>query len=96
MLHDALKLSFPISAQNLQELQTLENRMINTYATLSTLSEDELQAIHQYARVSMIGASTRIENAQLTDIEIDWMDTLLSTEGKSTAFENNKALIENK
>lgn len=63
---------------------------------MSALSEEELQAIHQYARISMIGASTRIENAQLTDMEIDWMDTILSTEGKSTAFENNRDLIENK
>lgn len=96
MLPDSPKLSFPLSTQNLQELQNLENRMINAYATLSTLSEEELQAIHKYARVSMIGASTRIENAQLTDMEVDWMDTLLSTEGKYTAFENNRVLIENK
>jgi Fic family protein len=96
MLSDNPKISFSITTQNLQDLQSLENRIIKAYATLLTLSEDERQAIHQYARISTIGASTRIENAQLTDIEIDWMDTILSTEGKSTAFENNRALIENK
>lgn len=96
MLPDVPQLSFDMTQKNFQDLQNLENRIINVYATLKSLSEDELQAIHQFAKVSMIGASTRIENAQLTDMEVDWMDTLLSTEGKTTAFENNRILIENK
>jgi Fic family protein len=89
-------LSFMMSPKHIQLLQNLENKITNTYAVLKGLSDEELQAIHQFAKVSMIGASTRIENAQLTDIEISWMDNLLSTEGKVTAFENNRWLIEDK
>lgn len=52
--------------------------------------------IKKLARTSIIGASTRIENAQLTDLEVNWLDTILETDGKLTAFETNRALIENK
>ncbi|MGV8949280.1 MAG: hypothetical protein ACOH2E_07980 [Candidatus Paracaedibacter sp.] len=44
----------------------------------------------------MIGASTRIENAQLTDSEVNWLDTILSEDGKTTALDQNRALIEDK
>jgi Fic family protein len=44
----------------------------------------------------MIGASTRIENALLTDLEVDWIDTILSTDGHVSAFETHKLMIENK
>ncbi len=40
-----------------------------------------------------IGASTRIENAVLTDQEIEWVDTILQKDGKTTAFEENKIFI---
>ena len=60
------------------------------------LSTDEKQAIHHYARISNIGASTRIENAVLTNTEIEWIDTLLSTDGRPSAFETHKETIENK
>src|SRR5579862_2718855 len=96
MLHDTTQLSFQMTPKHVQELQNIDNKITNLYATLKSLSEDELHAIHQFAKVSMIGASTRIENAQLTDTEVDWMDTLLSTEGNSTAFENNRERIETK
>lgn len=96
MLPDTPKLSFVMAQKHSQDLQDLENKVVNTYAILKNLPEDELQAIHQFAKISMIGASTRIENAQLTDIEVNWIDTLLSTESKVSAFESNRALIENK
>jgi Fic family protein len=44
----------------------------------------------------MIGASTRIENANLTDQEISWLDTILETNSGTENFEQNRALIENK
>jgi len=89
-------LSFDLNADNYQSFQVLDNKIIQTYAILKGIQEDELMAIHKYARVSMIGASTRIENALLTDIEVDWIDTLLSIEGTSTAFDNNRSLIRDK
>ncbi len=44
------------------------------------------------SKISNIGASTRIENAVLTDQEIEWIDTALNKNGKVTAFEENRGL----
>jgi len=44
----------------------------------------------------MVGASTRIENAVLTDGEIQWLDTVLTKDGQPTAFQNNRALFSQK
>ena len=43
--------------------------------------------------ISNVGATTRIENAVLTDVEIEWVDTILSKDGKTTAYEENKDFI---
>jgi Fic family protein len=89
-------LSFKLSSKHTRDLQELENKITDSYALLKTLPEEELQAIQKFVRVSIIGASTRIENALLTDLEVDWIDTILMTDGKINAFENYKELIENK
>jgi len=89
-------LSFKPSKEIITKLQELTNQFAQTYAFLMTLSKEERLAMHRYARISMIGASTRIENAQLTDTEIDWMDTVLTNDAHITAFEENRYLIENK
>lgn len=60
------------------------------------LSSDEKAFLHRQARISMVGASTRIENALLTDTEINWMDTLLMKDGKPTAFQVHQRQIMNK
>lgn len=41
----------------------------------------------------VFGASTRIENTVLTDQEIEWVDTTLSANDKTTAFEEKKQAI---
>lgn len=69
---------------------------IKTHSEISHYSAEELDAVRRYARISSIGASTRIENALLTDSEISWLDTILSADGKTTSFVENKQLIENK
>lgn len=74
----------------------LEQLFIEAYARVSKLPEELLTYIHRNVLISMIGASTRIENAVLTDQEIDWIDTVLTADGKTTAFLNNKNLVENK
>ncbi len=89
-------LSYKIEPNLLKMLQDLEGRLLGTYTKLQTLSYAELESIHRYARISMIGASTRIENALLTDSEIDWLDTILTNDGKTTALDANRTLIENK
>lgn len=60
------------------------------------MSPECREAIHRYARISMIGASTRIENAVLTDTEIDWMDARLGDDSRLGSFERHKHSIENK
>ncbi len=89
-------LSFQLTHKQVLDLQNLENKIADLYGVLRGLPEEELQAIHKFARVSMIGASTRIENALLTDLEVDWIDTILSTDGHVTAFEAHKRMIEDK
>jgi len=44
----------------------------------------------------MVGASTRIENAVLTDSEIDWLDSVLGKDGKQTALDAHRLQIEDK
>jgi len=43
--------------------------------------------------ISTVGASTRIENAVLTDAEIAWVDTTLSNDGHPSAFAAKKWAI---
>lgn len=59
--------------------------------------EKEVRAvIARYVFISNIGASTRIENAVLTNQEIEWLDDTLSKDGRPTAFEASRDFIENK
>jgi len=89
-------ISFKLTPELIQQLSELNNHFAKTYATLAGYSNDLKSAIHRYAKISMIGASTRIENAILTDSEIEWLDTVLTEDGKPTAFMANKSFIENK
>ena len=79
-------LSFELSNKLVQQLYDLHNEFAQCYALLQSISPDERDALHHYARISMIGASTRIENALLTDPEIYWMDTILTKDGKVNSY----------
>ncbi len=89
-------LSFPLHSETVKWLKTLHAAFSERYLVLKGLSQEELEAIHHYARISQIGASTRIENAILTDSEISWLDTLLTSDGKTSAFQQQRQIIENK
>lgn len=91
-----MKLSFTIDEKTAKSLQMLDNAFAQAYAELKFLPEDELETLHRYARVSMIGSSTRIENALLTDSEINWIDTILTQDGKLSAYEQHEGIIKNK
>lgn len=78
------------------ELKDLDNKLGKIYGQVQAYSQDELSFIKKLAKASIIGASTRIENALLTDLEVNWLDTLLETSSKSTAFEEYRFQIENK
>ena len=91
-----MPLSFLLTDELIQDLKELDNKFADRFAILKNCSTEELDALHKYTRVSMIGASTRIENALLTDIEVNWLDTILTIDGKPTAFYQNRNIIENK
>ena len=86
-------LSF-IPGQKLEnELRILQGDIVEIYKNIEELSPKETKYLHRFALISNIGASTRIENAVLTDTEIAWVDTILQKNGKTTAFEENKIYI---
>ena len=89
-------LSFQLDSQITRQLIALNELISEKYAFLKTLPEDEKENIHRYAWISMVGASTRIENAVLTDSEIDWLDSVLGKDGKQTALAAHKLQIEDK
>lgn len=78
------------------ELKDFENSLVEIYAFVKNLNPEAIRYIKKLARASQVGASTRIENAQLTDMEVNWLDTILETDGKPTAFEENRKIIEDK
>lgn len=89
-------LSFNISKEILTKLQELSKSISKTYQEAQTLEENELSYIRKNVFISNLGASTRIENAVLTNSEIEWVDTTLTEDSKTTAFESKKELIKNK
>jgi len=89
-------LSFQPDRKTTKQLIALNEHVSEKFAFLKTLPGDEKQFIHRYARISMVGASTRIENAVLTDSEIDWLDSVLGKDGKQTALDAHRLQIEDK
>ncbi len=75
------------------EMKHLQGELAELYRTLDTLTGEEARYLHRFAFISNIGASTRIENAVLTDSEIDWIDTALNQDGRTTDFEQKKTYI---
>ncbi|EKE09464.1 MAG: Fic family protein [uncultured bacterium] len=89
-------LSFSPSAKLEKALKKLQVDIVLLAQELSTMDQAEKAWLHKSVLISTIGASTRIENAALTDAEIEWVDTTLTEEGKTTAYESKKAVILNK
>ena len=58
--------------------------------SLDGVSSEEAKYLNRFAYISNVGASTRIENAVLTDNEIEWVDTALTRDSRTTAFEEKK------
>ncbi|HLQ27595.1 MAG TPA: Fic family protein [Acidiferrobacterales bacterium] len=86
-------LSFTPSPKVIKALKKLQDRVVEAALRLETLSSGEAQYLNRCALISNVGASTRIENAVLTDAEIEWVDTTLSAHAKATAFEEQKVFI---
>lgn len=89
-------ISFTIPDKLVIKLRKLSEILANTKQIAETLSGQELDYIKRNVFISNVGASTRIENAVLTNAEIDWLDTTLSEDGKTTAYDACRELIHNK
>lgn len=88
--------SFNPSEKLEKELKKAEGLIVERYREIEALKPEERKYIEKQALISNVGASTRIENAVLTDVEIEWVDTTLTKDGKATAFEAKKNYILNK
>ena len=89
-------LSFKPDLKIQKSLKALQGAIAAVANILESVAPEEKQYLNRCALISNIGASTRIENAVLTDVEIEWVDTTLSQDGKPTAFEEKKEYILNK
>ena len=86
-------LSFTPSQKIENRLKIFQGLLAEKYKDFEALSPDEIKYVHRCAFIGNIGASTRIENAVLTDQEIEWVDTTLNDYGKATVFEEKKSLF---
>lgn len=86
-------LSFRPSIKLEIEMKRLQSLTVESYKSLEDISSEEARYLNRFAFISNIGASTRIENAVLTDQEIEWVDTVLNSDGRITAFEEKKEYI---
>lgn len=89
-------ISFEIDEFSTIRLNKIISLASEKAAFLKTLDQECLKAMNRYAKISNIGASTRIENAVLTDVEIDWIDTVLSKNPLPESFLKHKEAIANK
>lgn len=89
-------ISFEIGEFSIRKISKIIELTSERASFLTDLDQGSLEAMNRYAKISNIGASTRIENAILTDIEIDWIDTVLSQDHRPESFLQYKQTIENK
>jgi Fic family protein len=89
-------LSFSPTPKLEKALKALQGDIVLLAQELTKMDETEKSWLHKFALISTIGASTRIENAVLTDAEIEWVDTTLTQDGKTTAYEAKRTVILNK
>ena len=89
-------LSIKIDQHIEKSLNHLQGLMVEAWKPLQDLPKDELDYLHKSAFISTIGASTRIENAVLTDHEIEWIDTTLKEDATASSFETRKPFIVDK
>ncbi len=89
-------LSFELNNNIVTQLSALSQKATQKLSLLTPLSAEEKKGIHQLARVSQVGASTRIENAILTDAEVLWIDTTLVRDARVGVFQKYEYQIKDK
>lgn len=92
MWYDSEVLSFTPSHKLEKALKELQAELILVNSQLP-LDQAERGYLQRCAMISTIGASTRIENAVLTDAEIEWVDTTLTADGNANSFADRKVFI---
>ncbi|MFX0141608.1 MAG: Fic family protein, partial [Candidatus Hodarchaeota archaeon] len=88
-------LSYSINVDQIKKLKKIHQMFTLQWENLDSFSAEKKSFIKRHSIISNIGASTRIENAVLTNVEIDWVDTELSKEGDTT-FTEKEEYIKNK
>ncbi len=86
-------LSFRPSAKLELALKKTQSELERLARALDGVDPQERAWLQRWALISTIGASTRIENAALTDAEIEWVDTTLTEDGRPSAFAARKSAI---
>lgn len=86
-------LSFTPGIRTEKELRIIQGQLAEACRAIDILAPEERDYLRHCALISTIGASTRIENALLTDPEIDWVDTALTQNGRPTAFDEKRVFI---
>jgi Fic family protein len=89
-------MSFQINDSIVIELRKLAQSIALTHQAVNGMENRELDYIHRNVLISTVGASTRIENAVLTDAEVGWIDTKLTEDAKTTAFLDHREFIKAK
>ena len=89
-------ISFQIDDSLSIELRELAQATALKHQTVLLIGSEELSYTHRNVLVSMVGASTRIENVVLTDAEVDWIDTKLTEDAKTTAYLDQREFIKEK
>lgn len=86
-------LSFRPSVKLELALKKTQSALDRLAQEIEGVGPEERAWLHRWALISTVGASTRIENAVLTDAEIEWVDTTLSGDGHPSAFAAKKGAI---
>jgi Fic family protein len=86
-------LSFQLAVDTEKQMKALQALLVRSATELERVPLQERTYLNHFALISNVGASTRIENAVLTDIEIEWVDSELASDDKPTAFEEKKRAI---
>ncbi|MCB9228133.1 MAG: Fic family protein [Deltaproteobacteria bacterium] len=82
-----------LSTQTQSELRKLDQKAAKFQNLIADLSPETREMLRSRSRISTLGATTRIENAVLTDAEINWVDTILKT---VTTFDVGRGVIADK
>jgi len=86
-------LSFQLTPSAEKQMKALQALLVRSATELERVPSRERSYLNHFALISNVGASTRIENAVLTDVEIEWVDSELASNGKPTSFEEKKHAI---